>query len=249
MDELARSGSKQSPAVSPADAAALARMMHAEMDEVCDRRAEAVESAGRTVACEMGCNACCAELVMVYRHETLAVVEYLERPENAAARQQFLDRYADWRAAVGDVPERLAVLDMVGRAESFSRAHAQVWKDAVMCAFDDDGRCTVYEVRPNLCRGAHALDTAAHCSAETEDAPEYFDFVPVKRLGADHRPVKHAIQRGLGLDYGMAPLCDEVYRVLVPEAGDVARDPSTPIGRNEPCPCGSGKKYKRCCGA
>lgn len=21
------------------------------------------------------------------------------------------------------------------------------------------------------------------------------------------------------------------------------------IGRNQPCPCGSGKKYKRCCGA
>ena len=21
------------------------------------------------------------------------------------------------------------------------------------------------------------------------------------------------------------------------------------IGRNEPCPCGSGKKYKRCCGS
>jgi uncharacterized protein len=21
------------------------------------------------------------------------------------------------------------------------------------------------------------------------------------------------------------------------------------IGRNDPCPCGSGKKYKRCCGA
>jgi len=23
----------------------------------------------------------------------------------------------------------------------------------------------------------------------------------------------------------------------------------TTIGRNEPCPCGSGKKYKYCCGA
>src|SRR5437016_4965881 len=22
-----------------------------------------------------------------------------------------------------------------------------------------------------------------------------------------------------------------------------------PIGRNDPCPCGSGKKYKKCCGA
>jgi hypothetical protein len=25
--------------------------------------------------------------------------------------------------------------------------------------------------------------------------------------------------------------------------------PTTKIGRNEPCPCGSGKKYKKCCGA
>ena len=23
---------------------------------------------------------------------------------------------------------------------------------------------------------------------------------------------------------------------------------SNKIGRNEPCPCGSGKKYKKCCG-
>ena len=23
---------------------------------------------------------------------------------------------------------------------------------------------------------------------------------------------------------------------------------STKVGRNEPCPCGSGKKFKRCCG-
>ena len=24
---------------------------------------------------------------------------------------------------------------------------------------------------------------------------------------------------------------------------------SAKIGRNDPCPCGSGKKYKKCCGA
>ncbi|MCC5025393.1 MAG: SEC-C domain-containing protein [Candidatus Synoicihabitans palmerolidicus] len=23
----------------------------------------------------------------------------------------------------------------------------------------------------------------------------------------------------------------------------------TKVGRNDPCPCGSGKKYKKCCGA
>jgi uncharacterized protein len=28
----------------------------------------------------------------------------------------------------------------------------------------------------------------------------------------------------------------------------VAAPPSRKVGRNAPCPCGSGKKYKRCCG-
>jgi uncharacterized protein YecA (UPF0149 family) len=26
------------------------------------------------------------------------------------------------------------------------------------------------------------------------------------------------------------------------------KSPNAKIGRNEPCPCGSGKKYKHCCG-
>ncbi|MYB18811.1 MAG: hypothetical protein F4Y16_07475, partial [Holophagales bacterium] len=25
--------------------------------------------------------------------------------------------------------------------------------------------------------------------------------------------------------------------------------PGAKVGRNAPCPCGSGKKYKKCCGA
>ncbi|HNJ77368.1 MAG TPA: SEC-C metal-binding domain-containing protein [Azospira sp.] len=30
-------------------------------------------------------------------------------------------------------------------------------------------------------------------------------------------------------------------------AGTVRRDGGK-VGRNDPCPCGSGKKYKQCCG-
>ena len=35
------------------------------------------------------------------------------------------------------------------------------------------------------------------------------------------------------------------------EAGDLSQEPSArpKIGRNDPCPCGSGKKLKKCCGA
>ena len=36
------------------------------------------------------------------------------------------------------------------------------------------------------------------------------------------------------------------------ESGQVERKPrdesGKKIGRNDPCPCGSGKKYKKCCG-
>ncbi|MGC2082083.1 MAG: SEC-C metal-binding domain-containing protein, partial [Bradyrhizobium sp.] len=27
-----------------------------------------------------------------------------------------------------------------------------------------------------------------------------------------------------------------------------ARSNAPKVGRNDPCPCGSGKKYKKCCG-
>ncbi len=39
-------------------------------------------------------------------------------------------------------------------------------------------------------------------------------------------------------------MTDESY---VPRAGTYVRG-TAKVGRNEPCPCGSGKKYKRCCG-
>jgi uncharacterized protein YecA (UPF0149 family) len=32
-------------------------------------------------------------------------------------------------------------------------------------------------------------------------------------------------------------------------AGDAPRRSVPAPGRNDPCPCSSGKKYKRCCGA
>ena len=35
------------------------------------------------------------------------------------------------------------------------------------------------------------------------------------------------------------PLCEQL--------GLNAKDKSKKVGRNDPCPCGSGKKYKKCC--
>ena len=50
-----------------------------------------------------------------------------------------------------------------------------------------------------------------------------------------------------------ASLAFDAYKAFVPQA---LRDRPSPtrrgeakVGRNDLCPCGSGKKYKRCCGA
>jgi preprotein translocase subunit SecA len=49
---------------------------------------------------------------------------------------------------------------------------------------------------------------------------------------------------------------DFQHKEHIPEAPAPAQEPSSgtvrnpaKIGRNDPCPCGSGKKYKKCCGA
>ncbi len=43
---------------------------------------------------------------------------------------------------------------------------------------------------------------------------------------------------------------DRVYYVDgAAKKQEAYRRPEPKVGRNEPCPCGSGKKYKKCCGA
>lgn len=53
--------------------------------------------------------------------------------------------------------------------------------------------------------------------------------------------VKCGLTKEKGFDNTNSPM---------PNTNDMtnAAEPSESIGRNEPCPCGSGKKYKRCCG-
>jgi SEC-C motif/Homeodomain-like domain len=47
-------------------------------------------------------------------------------------------------------------------------------------------------------------------------------------------------------DYDAMRMTDAIQASTVGQVPDL---PETPIARNAPCPCGSGLKYKRCCGA
>ncbi len=52
-----------------------------------------------------------------------------------------------------------------------------------------------------------------------------------------------------GLPEWDALLTDEVRRDIRMRYNQDTRATSEKVGRNDPCPCGSGKKYKKCCGA
>jgi uncharacterized protein len=89
--------------------------------------------------------------------------------------------------------------------------------------------------------------------------------VPIFALAYEHhvdpamRPYKEPMdqQRREKLITGMAAGLFNIYRYFAPHRRAAARGAlasatyrrtTEKVGRNDPCPCGSGKKFKRCCG-
>jgi uncharacterized protein len=96
-----------------------------------------------------------------------------------------------------------------------------------------------------------------------EDEARGGGMIPILALAYENhddpkmRPYKEPIgpQRRDDLRVGMIAGALQLYRAFEPErkamAGSLGRTPHRrpKVGRNEPCPCGSGKKFKKCCGS
>jgi preprotein translocase subunit SecA len=63
---------------------------------------------------------------------------------------------------------------------------------------------------------------------------------------AQNSPAGQKAPRGAG---NPSPLDGLSYSGDMPKKVETVKRESEKIGRNDPCPCGSGKKYKKCCGA
>jgi len=218
------------PVLQRADAAGLVELMHAELDDAIARRDAQI---GARMACHKGCTACCRVAVVVTEGEAVAVAEWLR--VHADARARFATAYGTWRATLGELVEQ------AGKQHDTAAAHAwnrEVQQRRAMCAFNHEGACTIYPVRPAVCRKAHALDTNAHCDSTSEQL-EYFAHPETEELDEAQGPMRVALHGALQRPAHFDLLCASVHRLLATAAA----------GRNDPCPCGSGKKHKKCCGA
>ena len=99
-----------------------------------------------------------------------------------------------------------------------------------------------------------------------QDEENAGSLVPIFALAHEHdpdpemRPYKEPVSAKLREDLlvGIAAGAMRIYRYFRKRrftAGDTVRDitayrrTAPKVGRNDPCPCGSGKKFKQCCGS
>jgi Fe-S-cluster containining protein len=178
-------------------------------------RARKAAEAGHPVACRAGCTSCCEQPIMVWLAEALRVVDHLQRPENVRVKEAFLAAYPAWREAMGDGIDRIAELTQADDRPAHVAAHLDLWRKRILCAFNRNGLCTIYAVRPVVCRNQHALDTPDHCRPDAAEPAARLELAPldefVGRAGALGSAMHHALG---GPRRRTVALCQAVYEAL-----------------------------------
>ena len=100
-----------------------------------------------------------------------------------------------------------------------------------------------YSDRVNVTEAIEAQLCRIHRFLELdEEDPDYQQNLAIRRAVEKEHPV-HSLEEGM---LEMMQGVIEIAKLNLPNK-PVSR--ATPkVGRNDPCPCGSGKKYKNCCG-
>jgi Fe-S-cluster containining protein len=221
------------PVIAAEDAAGLVMVMHAQLDHAIGERNAEAAAQGMKIACSAGCAACCTSPLLVSEGEAITVAAWLaDHPDE---RARFAAAYPVWKRAVGPAGDAVT---HARTDEDRAAAIRELRKREVMCAFNRDGLCTIYEARPARCRKVHALDTNAACGATGDGQVRYFQHARTEMTFEEQEPMRGAIHHALRPNAGLELLVGAVHRLL-----------DARVPRNAPCPCGSGKKSKHCCAA
>jgi len=194
----------------------IAGWLQDEVDRGVEYRTASILAEGGQLACKRGCNNCCEEPIMIFRPEVARVARWLDRPENAEVRAAFRAAYPAWRDRQGDTPARLSAT-FVNRPDRYVEAHIQAWSKRILCAFNVDGECSIYPVRPIVCRVGHALDTSEHCHGAATQPARRAEFVPLDQFVARTRKLLGAAHNAArGPKAQVEALCTAVYELLPP---------------------------------
>ncbi len=219
LNELgeAADGKRHLPVVDADGAAAVVGLFHSQVDRGTQARAKAAASRGHPEACADRCNACCNSIPVVFAGESVTIAHWLRsHPEE---RAHFEAHYPRWQASLADVLVDYKTAAKNDDPEAAQRALRGAWQRSVMCAFNRDGSCSIYEVRPTICREVHALDTNEHCQRNTMRGMQTMAYPPLDEYVVTIRPITLALHAALRPDEGAKPLCVAVHDELAREPG------------------------------
>jgi hypothetical protein len=183
------SGDAPLPAITTDDAADLALAMHAQVDRGTSARVTKAAELGRTIACSAGCANCCRTVLVGAEGESQAIARFLRTSPGALAH--FRASYPGWSAAAADLIAAATAAALSSDAPALKSAMSAAADRDLMCPFNRAGSCTIYDVRPNVCRIAHALDTSTNCVPDR--TVDFLDFLPISQFMSRIRPLELAI--------------------------------------------------------
>ncbi len=100
----------------------------------------------------------------------------------------------------------------------------------------------MWQIRSEIATGVFRSATSVESFEQfIAQVPQTLVHDEVSILG-DNSAAGRALAGGAGVDV------DRVAREMVEKDASTVRRDLPKVGRNDPCPCGSGKKYKKCCG-
>jgi hypothetical protein len=180
------------------------------------------------------------------------VLGRIKRPESLAALTRLVTEERDLGTVsyllsaivdlVPDEPDTIATLRGIAREGGYDRSVLRLEEDllilATMTGVDlpegPEWREKLAQTRARLAMGMSNVDSLFQGGAP---------FVPSTLVTAPMRPVR---RDGRYTGGGTAAVAER------PQAPAARRQPfrnaQAKVGRNDPCPCGSGKKFKKCCG-
>ena len=146
---------------------------------------------------------------------------------------------ADWRGMLNTLPpEERSASAGAGAAPAYARVWALGFLAATEVWADDWAPPRDKEIAADL---ADALDCIVALTQDDTASPA-FNLFDEQAAPSVSEARMEALGEAIWAVYDLF----DIARSLGPRIAPVHSDK---IGRNDPCPCGSGKKYKKCCGA
>jgi len=158
----------------------------------------------------------------------------------ADALVEIAEKQPPTRAATIALLERCLAYDNENRGEEeFDADDTTPYADFIVCLMN----LGAHESYPHI-KAAFERDVVDEFIVGLNEVEEHFG------LPITPRPVTNEA----GENDGGGELSGKGFVSEFDESAELEREPQTPyvavnkVGRNEPCPCGSGQKYKKCCG-